>query len=355
MENLISTLKASYGPKFLLVYDLIKLKVHRTRVPLVANLILTNSCNLKCFYCYVDVFNRTIKEPSTSDWLNLLTELHAMGTRVVILLGGEPLIRRDIGEIIERVNQLGMICEVITNGTLVKKKIESLKHVTSVCLSLDGNQEEHDANRGKGSFDQTIEALNILRENKVPVRIKACVTKNNEKCLDFLAPFVKKHHIILTASPAEIYSDRDYHEKDKWLDRSGMLQFVQKLKTLKTEGVPIGYSYKALNYILNWPYDFDHIINRARTNNSADYPLITCLRKTNSLYIDADGKLYPCAPLWGQGKVDVFKEGFKKAWDSVEEHDCFSCGSLPDVDISLFLGFYWENLIKGAKVALSKA
>lgn len=354
MENLVTTLKESYGPKFSLVYDLMKLKIHRTRVPLVANLILTNSCNLKCFYCYVDVFNRTVKDPTTSDWLNLLTEIHEMGTRVVILLGGEPLIRRDIDQIIDHIHHLGMICEVITNGTFVKKKIDSLKKVTSVCLSLDGNREEHDGNRGQGSFDQTMEAFNILKDNKIPIRIKACITQNNENCLDFLAPFVKRHNIVFTASPAETYEDRNYHQQNKWLDRNRMLDFVRKLRDLKLQGVPIGYSYKALDYILNWPYDVDYIVNKERTNNERAYPLIRCLRKTNSFYLDADGMLYSCAPLWGKGKANVFKDGFQSAWNTLDHHDCFSCASLPDVDISLFLGGYWENLLKGAKVALSK-
>lgn len=354
MENLVTTLKESYGPKFSLVYDLLRLKVHRTRVPLMANLILTNSCNLKCFYCYVDVFNRTVKDPTTSDWLNLLTELRAMGTRVVILLGGEPLIRGDIDQIINHTCKLGMICEVITNGTFVKKKIDSLKKATSVCLSLDGNREEHDANRGQGSFDQTMEAFHLLRENKIPIRIKACITKNNENCLEFLAPFVKKYNIVFTASPAEAYEDRDYHQKNKWLDRKRMIDFLKKIRELKEQGVPIGYSYKALDYILNWPYDFDHIVNKDRSNNSKSYPLIKCLRKTNSFYIDADGMLYSCAPLWGKGKGNVFKDGFKPAWDRLDQHDCFSCASLPDMDISLFLGSYWENLVKGARVVLSK-
>jgi molybdenum cofactor biosynthesis enzyme MoaA len=99
--------------KFLLGLNLIKLKLTNSRAPLMANLIITNRCNLECFYCYVDVFNPdrqhlNLQEKrviNRDNLIELVDTLYDRGCRLIVLLGGEPLMFKEIGEIIRHINK----------------------------------------------------------------------------------------------------------------------------------------------------------------------------------------------------------------------------------------------------------
>ena len=304
------------------------LKAHffNKRIPIMANLLLTNRCNLNCFYCFVDVYNRNIKEISYDEVVTIIDDLYDIGTRVFVLLGGEPLIRKDIGRIINHIDKLGAMCEVITNGYLVEKNIEYLKKVNSVCVSLDGKE-----------------------ENNIPTRIKGVITKNNLSDIQFLIDFAKANKIMLTLSAAATYSERDYKFKHLWLSEKDEIAFMEKLYSYSKKGENIGYSRKALKYCINWVYKKDKIICKNRKNNTKAYPLIRCLRKDRSLYIDVDGKIYPCANMWGKTSINVLDSGVKEAWEKFSSIDCYSCSSLPDVDISLLLRLNFNNIMKVIK------
>jgi len=344
--------------KFLLGLQLLKLKLTNDRTPLMANLIITNRCNLECFYCYVDVFNQENRIITPETLKELIDTLYDRGTRLIVLLGGEPLMFKQIGEIIQYIKSKKMVCELITNGYLVHKYLDDLALCDSVCVSVDGEEEGHDLNRGAGSYQKAIEAISILQERDIPVRCKAVLTHNNQRSLEFLGQFAKERGIMLTVSVAAIYDDRDYQQKNngqtlttggEWLEEYAKKQFFDDMISLKEQGVPVGYSNTALNYIKKWPYDEDFIIKKDKTNHTENFEPLYCKRKDNSLYIDSDGEMYPCAFQWGKGSKNVFKDGFDSAWENMREYDCYACGSLPDIDLSYMFNFNLENIISAAK------
>lgn len=330
--------------------NLIKNRLSRNRVPLMANLLLTYRCNLKCFYCYVDTANRYDKEIEIGKFYKLIDILYNRGTRLIVLLGGEPLLYNGIGDLIRYIKNKKIICEVITNGYLIKKHIGDLLLCDSVCISLDGNEEEHDMNRGKGSYRIAVEAVELLKTKNIPVRIKAVLTRNNNNSLKFLSQFAKDKKLIFTVSTAAEYDNRDYEQKDKWLDLRKKKQFYNDLFFLKKQGIPVGYSFKALRYILKWPYEDNFIIKKDCSNHTSDLKLLRCKRKDNSLYIDADGSMYPCAYQWGKDGKNVFTDGFDAAWQNMAGYDCYACGSLPDIDLSYLFNCNIENIINAVKI-----
>jgi MoaA/NifB/PqqE/SkfB family radical SAM enzyme len=333
----IKTAKTSkLGTRLAIFKDLLFAKYTKRRVPLMANLLLTNRCNLKCFYCYVDTFNRTIDDLDTDKITGIIDILHGHGTKVMVLLGGEPLVRNDLGAIIEHINRKRMICEVITNGFRVEKWVDTLRLADSVCVSLDGDRAANDKNRGAGSFQTAMEAIRILKENRIQTRIKAVITRHNIDALDFLADFVKKNGILMTSSVAVVYEGREYDSASPWLTSLQTRQFLEKLKTLKKSGVPIGYSCKALDYCIGWPHEYHAVVNEGPGVDTRRY--IKCRRKDFSLYMDADGTMYPCANLWGKAGKNILADGFQAAWEQFQQYPCFCCGNIPDVDLSLLLG-----------------
>ena len=79
---------------------LLKANLNKKHIPFMLELQVTRACNLSCDYCYADLENLYDKDYSLQDIKDIIDEFHSMGTRVVRLLGGEPLARKDIGEII---------------------------------------------------------------------------------------------------------------------------------------------------------------------------------------------------------------------------------------------------------------
>lgn len=154
---------------------------------------ITQNCNLKCPYCYSkdDLRNHSI-DYSFEQWKPALEKIRTMGFHRLVFSGGEPLIHKEIGEILNYCNELGFEeIDLITNGTLINdNNIKFLKkYLTNLCVSLDGCDEESNAStRGNGSFGKTINNIALLRKNKVPVNIIATIYKENiEHINDYIA------------------------------------------------------------------------------------------------------------------------------------------------------------------------
>ena len=113
---------------------------------------LTRRCNLACPHCYLDAdtLNTSSKgELTTDEVCNLLDQVVAMGhSTMIVLTGGEPLVRSDLEQIIQYGSDRDLPIVVGTNGVMLnRKRVESLKvaGVSGLGISLDSlNAERHD-------------------------------------------------------------------------------------------------------------------------------------------------------------------------------------------------------------------
>jgi MoaA/NifB/PqqE/SkfB family radical SAM enzyme len=95
------------------------------RHPLLAHIIPTRRCNLACTYC--NEFDDFSNPVPTNDMFQRIDRLGAMGTAIVTISGGEPLLHPDLDAIIARIRKNGMMAGLITNGyLLVADRIERL-------------------------------------------------------------------------------------------------------------------------------------------------------------------------------------------------------------------------------------
>lgn len=161
-------------------------KLGRAFVPLRYFFELTYLCNLNCPYCYVGE-ERKKNELTTQEWFNIIEQIPFYS--FVTIVGGEPLIRKDFIEILEKTAKktFGKL-NVVTNGILINDEIiDALLRSKMMLLSvsLDGYGENHDKNRGKeGIFQKIIENLENLQarkgKNKKPmIDIKTIVLAEN--------------------------------------------------------------------------------------------------------------------------------------------------------------------------------
>lgn len=148
---------------------------------------VTASCNLRCAHC-----RRTTVSPtdqlSFGELTKLAHELAELGKPVVVLSGGEPLLRKDIFEIAKTISSLGLTVCMATNATLIDEATAAMIKASGIkrcAVSLDGaTAHVHDAIRGiAGAFEMAIAGVRNLISQGVEVQINMTLTRSNAKHL----------------------------------------------------------------------------------------------------------------------------------------------------------------------------
>lgn len=303
----------------------LKARLTRKRVPLYVGFFITQRCNLKCIYCFPDSPNRqNEKEFSTQEIFRIVNELYSLGTRYITILGGEPLIHKDFGQIVDYMTKKHILVETGTNGYFTKTRLPDLKKLTLVCHSIDGDETDHDKNRGEGSFKKIIESLELCVANKIPVQLRAVFTKNNVASLEFLLKLAKKYNTSLGLAEQAIVKTAD---NDYVMDQSELREFWKRVKSYKKMGYPIDKSLALLDKIINYPLEFpiDKIFKKREVLPSG-YKHTKCNLSSGYMFLDCDGMVYPCARLFRKFGRSIYDSGgIKAAWDYLAQNDCLFC------------------------------
>jgi radical SAM protein with 4Fe4S-binding SPASM domain len=135
-----------------------------TAVPVVIVWNFTNRCNLNCLHCHQNSGEANERELNTEEAYAVIEKLGNAGISILTFSGGEPLIRPDIYDAIERADDVGLFCTIASNGTLMTKPVvNKLKKagIKRVEIGLDGcNAETHDFLRNTpGSLEATLQGI----------------------------------------------------------------------------------------------------------------------------------------------------------------------------------------------------
>ncbi|RKZ40563.1 MAG: heme biosynthesis protein [Gammaproteobacteria bacterium] len=161
---------------------------------------LTRRCNLACHHCYLDantLQHGSPNELTTNEVCHLLDNIAQRSIEtMVVLTGGEPLVRRDLETLIAHGSQLGLSMVVGTNGVLLTEhRVQSLikSGVLGVGISLDSlDPTYHDAFRGgAGTWAQTMTGIENCRRYGLSFQIHFSVTENNAKELPAMIDFAR--------------------------------------------------------------------------------------------------------------------------------------------------------------------
>jgi len=146
---------------------------------------MTPTCNLNCVHCRASsTMDRPCGELSTEESKKMIDEIGAFSSPVLIMTGGEPLLRTDLCELAVYAKEKGLKPVLATNGTLVDiPTAERLKEagIMRTSISIDGaTAEAHDSFRGqKGAFEGSIRGMRNLRKVGMPLQINTTITKRN--------------------------------------------------------------------------------------------------------------------------------------------------------------------------------
>ena len=146
---------------------------------------LTDKCNLRCTYCNPVDLPKGYFDGATRMSADEIDKIAAAfvqeGVKKIRLTGGEPLVRKDAKEIIERLSKYPGELAITTNGVFVHEFIETFKKagIRSVNVSLDSLKRERNFSiTGRDEFERVIQNINLLLENEFHVKINMVVMKN---------------------------------------------------------------------------------------------------------------------------------------------------------------------------------
>ena len=167
-------------------------------IPLVISWNVTRKCNLKCAHCYINAAETDCKdELTTEEGKRLIDQICQVSHPLLILSGGEPLLREDIYELIQYGTQKGLRMGLGSNGASIDSTVaKKLKEagIKTVSISIDSSvPENHDEFRGvKGSWEKAINAIKLLKENDVLVQVNTTLTQQNYDEIDEIMTIAEK-------------------------------------------------------------------------------------------------------------------------------------------------------------------
>jgi len=307
--------------------ELVKAKLSGKISPFYVQFSVTDRCDSKCVYCWANFAKRGYNELTFDEVKQIVDELSNLGTWRINLVGGEPLLRDDIRDIISYIKSRGIDCTMTTNGHFIPEKIDEIKDIDLLCVSLDGDEKTHDMNRGKGSYQKAIAGIEVAEENNIPIQLATVITKNNLKSIGHLMELGQKYNaldafaiLVNQTTPGgkvtcgSLASDSDY--------KSVMKDIIAR----KRRGEPILFSEKSMRFSLRWPlgYDTDKVVG-----DKCGFKHPKCYAGRYYCYIDTDGGLYPCPLMVGIFDAkNCLEVGVKEAFYHASKHDCKTCHSM---------------------------
>ena len=161
---------------------------------------LVRRCNLTCKHCYSISTDKDFPgELSTQQIFDVMDDLRSFHVPVLILSGGEPLLRPDIYEISKRAKAMGFYVGLSTNGTLINE--DNIQHIVDVGydyvgISIDGTKKTHDDfRRHDGAFDAAMNGIRLCKQHGIKAGMRFTITRDNAHELPQVLNFLDEHDI----------------------------------------------------------------------------------------------------------------------------------------------------------------
>ncbi|MBP9561204.1 MAG: radical SAM protein, partial [Syntrophorhabdaceae bacterium] len=175
---------------------------------------MTKRCNLQCIHCYARAENENYRgnELSTGEGKALIDDLAVFGVPVLLFSGGEPLLRKDLPELIDYAVKKGIRAVISTNGTLITEKtaqVFSECSLSYIGVSLDGIGPVHDAFRGKkGAFDMAIGGIRNAKKAGIKVGLRFTINRGNYREVPKIFDLLEKEGIDRVCFYHLVYAGR---------------------------------------------------------------------------------------------------------------------------------------------------
>ncbi|HPR06811.1 MAG TPA: heme d1 biosynthesis radical SAM protein NirJ [Denitromonas sp.] len=291
---------------------------------------LIRRCNLTCKHCYsISADTNFPGELDTQDVFSVMDNLKAYRVPVLILSGGEPLLRPDIFEISRRSKSMGFYTALSSNGTLITdENIDQIAEIDYdyVGVSLDGIRDTHDEfRRMKGAFEASLAGLRLCRDRGLKVGVRFTMTQDNAADLPALLQLVADEgidrfyfsHLNYAGRGNKNRTDDAQHQLTRWAMDLLFETCLDDLKTGRVREFTTGNNDADGVYFYQWvarrfPDKAEHI--RAKLvqwgGNASG---------VNVANIDNLGNVHPDTMWWHHTIGNVRKRPFSEIWSDTSD------------------------------------
>lgn len=264
---------------------------------------ITGKCNFKCRHCYMDAPKGIMGELSHEEAINLIDQMAECGVLRVDITGGEPLLRNDFWQLVDRIQSYKMtIGQIYTNGWMVTQavldELEKREMTPEFCFSFDGVG-WHDWMRGtKGAEEATLEALKICIKRGFRVNTVMCLHRGNQNTLrktvkvlaDIGVSMTKISNISMTNlweknSDGNALNIREYTE--------AMINYIPQFFQ---DGMPMEIMLGGVVLLHKGSRGYKDILTKCNGVEECENCLL-CGAARYSCYITPEGRLLPCMPM----------------------------------------------------------
>ena len=291
---------------------------------------LIRRCNLTCMHCYsISADKDFAGELSTNKVFSVMDDLKKFRVPVLILSGGEPLLRPDIFDIAQQAKEMGFYVGLSTNGTLIDEgNIDKIAEVgfNYVGVSLDGMAATHDKfRRMGGAFTKSMHGIRLCKARGIKVGIRFTLTQDNAQDLPALLQLMEDEgldkfylsHLNYagrgnTNRKADAFHQTTRSAMDLLFDTCWRDQQAGKPKEFVTGNNDADGVYLLLWVMKNFPHLENHI--RAKLEqwggNSSG---------VNVANIDNLGNVHPDTMWWNYTLGNVREQLFSDIWTDISD------------------------------------
>ncbi len=287
--------------------------------PINGSLELLPLCNLNCKMCYVRLSKSEMEAQGRlrtwEEWLDVARQMKANGVLFLLLTGGEPLMYPNFRELFVELKKMGMILTINTNGTLLDEdwaKFFAQYKPRRINITIYGSSEEiyQELCQAPQGFQKAIDAVRMLKEHGVDVKISGSATKANAADLENI---IRLGHAMNVPVAIDTYMMPAIRERNKPYDFQSRLDPISaaRARVRVMEMEMSAESFKQYRDQL-----IDSVDNFVPGEEKEEQ--ITCLAANCSFSVNWQGFLRPCVILQDP-QINVFEVGFEKAWQYVSE------------------------------------
>ncbi len=219
--------------------------------PLVLSHLVTSACNARCKIC--DLWKKTKEcknDLSKEDIFEMIEKAKDAGMVGYVSWGGEPLLRKDLPDILKHAKENRFFTTIITNGYFLKDRYNEIAPFTDfLIVSIDSYDKLHNEMRGiEGMLERVIEGVKLCKKTKMKIIMNTVVSKLNLDKIEGLLELSRKLGIPITFEPMEVWTK--YNEHLRPTDEELKTVF-SKIIDYKKSGYKIGNSIQYLQSFSN--------------------------------------------------------------------------------------------------------
>jgi len=311
--------------KFLGILEPLILEKFGKRTPLEVIHEVTFRCNSKCKYCGIS--RMKMKEMSTEQVKTAIKEFTDAGTRIWTFTGGEPLLRKDIGELINYAKDSGILfLHLVTNGVLFKKNLNELRRADKIYFSLDGPREVHEKTRCRGTYDKVIESIRLAKAEGFDVTIQTVICEENVKNdfygIRFLFDLAQQLGVKIIFHPFYLHAHGNIPYKQ--LSDEKNIRALELIKALKKRSKSIRRSDTVYD---EWIRRFQGVDTKLKSYAGILY-----------CHLLPDGRVSPC--FFKKETFNGLNEGFLEAFRQLNvPHECNCISFFAEKDFQYSMNF----------------